>query len=73
MRLAAHYLVGERRRRLALDPVANFHLRNGAQLWRLNWRWVPTTRLPVCLALPCLALSNLALPCPALPGLAWPC
>lgn len=25
-------------RGLALDPVANFHLRNGAQLWRLNWR-----------------------------------
>ena len=22
---------------MALDPVANFHLRNGAQLWRLNW------------------------------------
>lgn len=25
-------------RGLALDPVANFHLRNGAQLWRLCWR-----------------------------------
>lgn len=38
MRLAARYLVHERRRRLALDPVANFHLRNGASVWRLNWR-----------------------------------
>ena len=25
-------------RGLALDPVANFHLRNGASLLRLNWR-----------------------------------
>ena len=24
--------------RQALDPVANFHLRNGAVLWRLNWK-----------------------------------
>ena len=37
MRLAARYLLQERRRNAALDPVANFHLRNGAQLWRLNW------------------------------------
>ncbi|GAB4820277.1 hypothetical protein N2152v2_007323 [Parachlorella kessleri] len=38
LRLAAVYLVQEKRRGLALDPVANFHLRNGAELWRLNWR-----------------------------------
>ena len=38
MRLAARYLVTEKRRNYALDPVANFHLRNGAQLWRINWR-----------------------------------
>ncbi|BDA42669.1 Malonyl-CoA decarboxylase, mitochondrial [Coccomyxa sp. Obi] len=38
MRLAARYFLHERRRRLALDPVANFHLRNGASVWRLNWR-----------------------------------
>ena len=37
MRLCAHYLVDVRRRRLAFDPVANFHLRNGASVWRLNW------------------------------------
>ena len=37
LRLAARYLVHERRRNNALDPVANFHLRNGAQLWRINW------------------------------------
>jgi malonyl-CoA decarboxylase len=38
LRLCARYLLRERRRRYAADPVANFHLRNGAQLWRLNWR-----------------------------------
>jgi len=37
MRLCAHYLLRERRRKSALDPVANFHLRNGAWLWRINW------------------------------------
>lgn len=37
MRLCAHYLLHVRRRRLAFDPVANFHLRNGASVWRLNW------------------------------------
>ncbi|KAK9816452.1 hypothetical protein WJX72_000493 [[Myrmecia] bisecta] len=38
MRLAACYLLKERRRQLALDPVANFHLRNGAMLYALRWR-----------------------------------
>ena len=37
VRLCAHYLLSVRRRRLAFDPVANFHLRNGASVWRLNW------------------------------------
>ena len=37
MRLCAKYLLLEKRRNFALDPVANFHLRNGATLWRLNW------------------------------------
>ena len=37
MRLCAKYLLHVRRRRLAFDPVANFHLRNGASVWRLNW------------------------------------
>jgi hypothetical protein len=40
LRLCALYLLTERRRNFALDPVAHFHLRNGAQLWRINWRWV---------------------------------
>jgi hypothetical protein len=35
--LAARYLVGDRRNGLARDPVANFHLRNGACVHRLNW------------------------------------
>ena len=38
MRLCAKYLYCEKRRGLALDGVANFHLRNGAVMWRLNWR-----------------------------------
>lgn len=37
MRLCGGYLLHVRRRRLAFDPVANFHLRNGASVWRLNW------------------------------------
>ncbi|KAF3689099.1 Malonyl-CoA decarboxylase, mitochondrial [Channa argus] len=37
MRLCAWYLYGEKRRGHALNPVANFHLQNGATMWRLNW------------------------------------
>lgn len=37
MRLCAWYLYGEKRRGFALNPVANFHLQNGAAMWRLNW------------------------------------
>ena len=37
MRLCAQYLYLEKRRNLALNSVANFHLRNGATLWRINW------------------------------------
>ncbi|XP_034975558.2 malonyl-CoA decarboxylase, mitochondrial [Zootoca vivipara] len=37
MRLCAWYLYGEKHRGYALNPVANFHLQNGAMLWRLNW------------------------------------
>ncbi|XP_055790304.1 malonyl-CoA decarboxylase, mitochondrial [Salvelinus fontinalis] len=37
MRLCAWYLYGEKRRGYTLNPVANFHLQNGATMWRLNW------------------------------------
>eukprot|EP00128_Syssomonas_multiformis_P012316 Colp12_sorted_trinity150504_noHs@28196 len=37
MRLCARYLALEKKNGFALDPVANFHLRNGAFLWRLNF------------------------------------
>ncbi|GBC46250.1 malonyl-CoA decarboxylase, mitochondrial [Rhizophagus irregularis DAOM 181602=DAOM 197198] len=37
MRLCARYILTEKRRNLALDPVANFHIRNGACVYRLNW------------------------------------
>jgi malonyl-CoA decarboxylase len=37
MRLCAHYLVNEKKGTRALDPVGNFHLRNGARIERLNW------------------------------------
>jgi malonyl-CoA decarboxylase len=33
----AKYLIHEKRRGYAINPVANFHIRNGASLWRLNW------------------------------------
>ncbi len=31
------YLALEKRRGNALDPVAHFHLQNGASIWRINW------------------------------------
>ncbi|KAL1922127.1 uncharacterized protein VTP21DRAFT_10769 [Calcarisporiella thermophila] len=37
MRLCSRYILKEKRGDLALDPVANFHLRNGACAHRLNW------------------------------------
>ncbi|CAG5127514.1 unnamed protein product [Candidula unifasciata] len=37
MRLCAHYLYVQKRRNYALNPVANFHLSNGAVLWRINF------------------------------------
>ncbi|KAK4304483.1 hypothetical protein Pmani_007792 [Petrolisthes manimaculis] len=37
MRLCAHYLYNEKLRGYALDSVANFHLKNGAMMWRINW------------------------------------
>ena len=37
-RLAARYLLKERRGQRALDSVAHFHLSNGARLERINWR-----------------------------------
>ena len=36
-RLCAHYLLEAKSRGRPLDPVARFHLRNGARLERLNW------------------------------------
>jgi len=36
-RLCALYLLEERKGNRALDPVANFHLSNGARLERINW------------------------------------
>ena len=36
-RLCARYLVTEKRGDLPLDPVARFHLHNGAQVERINW------------------------------------
>ncbi|CAF1095652.1 unnamed protein product [Adineta ricciae] len=39
MQLCAYYLIKVKHPRTgyARDPVANFHLRNGAVVWRLNW------------------------------------
>ncbi|WP_233155038.1 malonyl-CoA decarboxylase domain-containing protein [Candidimonas nitroreducens] len=38
MRLAAHYLARETHKDMPLDPVARFHLGNGARIERLNWQ-----------------------------------
>lgn len=35
--LCAHYLLNEKRGKDPLDPVARFHLKNGARLDRINW------------------------------------
>jgi malonyl-CoA decarboxylase len=37
MRLCLHYLVEEKRGKRPLDPVARFHLGNGARIEQLNW------------------------------------
>lgn len=37
LRLCAHYLLSEKRDDEPLDPVARFHLGNGASLERINW------------------------------------
>jgi len=37
LRLCARYLLAEKRGSQALDPVARFHLSNGARIERLNW------------------------------------
>ena len=37
MNLGARYLVRERRNGRAIDPVAHFHLSNGARIERINW------------------------------------
>jgi malonyl-CoA decarboxylase len=37
MRLCAYYLLEVKREEKAFDPVANFHLTNGARVERLNW------------------------------------
>ena len=41
-RLCAHYLLREKRGLHPLDPVARFHLRNGARLERINWMGDPS-------------------------------
>lgn len=35
--LCARYLLGEKQGKELIDPVARFHLRNGARLERINW------------------------------------
>ncbi|KAJ3255684.1 hypothetical protein HK103_006126 [Boothiomyces macroporosus] len=37
-RLCSRYLLLEKRRNFALDPVCNFHSRNGASLHNINWK-----------------------------------
>jgi hypothetical protein len=49
MKLVIRYLLVEKRRGNALDPVANFHLRNGAEVFRVNWKVWPSA---LCSVLP---------------------
>ena len=42
LRLCAHYLLHEKQGRHPADPVARFHLRNGARLERINWMGDPS-------------------------------
>ena len=42
--LCAHYLINEKRGAAPLDPVARFHLRNGAHLERINWLGDPSPK-----------------------------
>jgi len=44
IRMAAHYLVNEKSRGRPLDPVARFHLGNGARLERINWMGDPSEK-----------------------------
>ncbi|KAL2740236.1 hypothetical protein V1478_000377 [Vespula squamosa] len=44
LRACAWYLYKEKRRNYALNNVANFHLRNGAIMWRINWMADPSPR-----------------------------
>lgn len=44
IRSCARYLYKEKRRNYALNSVANFHLRNGAVMWRINWLADPSPR-----------------------------
>ncbi|XP_012272190.1 malonyl-CoA decarboxylase, mitochondrial [Orussus abietinus] len=44
IRACARYLYREKRRNYALNSVANFHLRNGAVIWRINWMADPSPR-----------------------------
>ncbi len=37
LQLCAHYLLKIGKRMKAIDPVANFHLRNGASIKQINW------------------------------------
>jgi malonyl-CoA decarboxylase len=42
LRLCAHYLLEARKGGSPVDPVARFHLRNGARLERINWLGDPS-------------------------------
>jgi malonyl-CoA decarboxylase len=44
LRLCAHYLVREKLRGRVRDPVARFHLGNGARLERINWLGDPSEK-----------------------------
>ncbi|UIZ27546.1 hypothetical protein KXD40_005785 [Peronospora effusa] len=44
LKLGVHYIYHEKKRGKALDPVANFHVRNGAIFERINWLADPSKK-----------------------------
>ena len=44
LKVCANFLANAKRGKQAADPVANFHLKNGASLWKINWLANPNER-----------------------------
>ena len=64
LKLGARYIYIEKKRGKALDPVANFHVRNGAIFERINWLADPSRKVrsqPNRLSYTCILSSAICL------------